>query len=291
MLHVSKSKGVGLRMRILRALLVACLLTIPAGCASRQKTPSMSDRLHGTWYESRTGSAYDFATGSLLLIPHAQPTGGNAVNYTILPGDRLDVLSGPATHKVSDIATVSATTLVLADPMTGFRQTFVRDPGKTLFAKQIEAGAKAAVSQIATIMVSPQVVWVSPQPTGKGAEWTTWSTSTISNYAHVWDWASVRRDATPAGGSGTGESAVYTFSFTRKLPSDASLKKYAADNDFDATPGLTHIDVGYSASMATYPSGTFVYLPKGMVLSLGDGYVIGVALDRKNENFVPATHD
>jgi hypothetical protein len=49
--------------------------------------------------------------------------------------------------------------------------------------------------------------------------------------------------------------------------------------------------VGYSASKAAYAAGTMVYLPGGLIYSLGDGFAVAVGLDRKTQSFVPVTHE
>lgn len=281
-------------MKFLRVMLAALLLGAVVGC-SRPAQPAAvkttaSQRLRGTWYESRTGAEYQFATDSLLIVPHAQAGGGNAVTYALLGDRRLDVQTA-GTHRVSDIVTITAEALVLADPVSGYRQRFVRDPGKTEFMKSAEVGARLAASQISTITIMPDIVWVAPKPTGKGSEWTTWSSMTFSAYTQAWDWSALKRDASFAKVAGAGDGAAYTFSFARKLPTAEKLRKYNADNSVEATAGLAHIDVGYSASKATYPAGTFVYLPGGMIFSLGNGYAIGIGMDPKSQSFVPVTHN
>ena len=83
----------------------------------------------------------------------------------------------------------------------------------------------------------------------------------------------------------------YSFTFTRKIPTKVSLDSLRSDGSIDATAGLARIDVGYSATKAAYPAGTLVYLPGGLIYSLGDGFAIALVRDAHTQSFVPFTHN
>lgn len=276
-------------MRLLHILISVVVLGTLVGCA-RHLQPTTAEMLHGTWYETRTGDAYDFTDGSLLIVPHAQAGGGNAVTYSLVSGDRLDIQTA-GSHRVSNIVTITPALLVLADPASNFQQRFVRDSAKTDLAKSLQVGALTAASQMPTLTTEPMITWVAPQPQGKGTEWTLWMTTSIDGYAQAWDWASLKPDRGAILTTGTGDSKAYTFSFTRKVPTEQYLRKYAADTSIEASAGLSHIDIGYSASKAAYPAGELVYLPGGLIYSLGNGYALAVTLDPKSEAFMPVTHN
>jgi hypothetical protein len=114
---------------------------------------------------------------------------------------------------------------------------------------------------------------------------------TLSGYGQAWDWKSLKRDKTPVASAGGGDNAGYSFAFIRKVPTDKELKALAADTSIEAIPGGNRIDVGYSASKVQYPAGTVVYLPKGTILSLGDGFAIALDIDPASKSFVPRTYD
>jgi len=278
------------RKRILGLLGVLVVLLALAGCSHTQAQSSATNKLLGTWYDSKSGDEYKFINDSMLIVPHAQAGGGNAVAYRILDGNKLDIVSAGA-HHVSLIESVTADRLVLGDPVSEAPQYFYRTMARTEYIKSIDASAQAAVSQFGTITANPVIVWVAKEPTGKGTDWTGWAATTIGAYGNAWDWTSIRRDKTPARTSGGGDAMGYSFSFTRKLPTAKSLAKLKADTTIEATAGQSHIDVGYSKSKAKYPAGTMVYLPGGMIYSLGGGYAIAVGLDLKAESFVPLTHN
>lgn len=276
--------------RVFGLLCVATALLAIAGCVRPQAQSSPASKLLGTWYDSRTGDEYKFISDSMLVVPHVQPGGGNAVTYRILDGDKLDILSS-GSHHVSVIDRVTADRLTLADPITASKQYFYRSMSRTQYIKSIEASALAAASQLGTIGAYPSIVWVAKEPKGKGAEWVDWSPTTMTGYGTAWNWSTLKRDKKPALTWGAGPTMGYSFSFTRKVPTPKQLKAFQKDTSIEATAGLSHIDVGYSASKAQYPAGTLVYLPGGLIYSLGDGFAIGVALDRKAESFVPLTHN
>jgi len=280
------------RRVITRALLASILLCVAvtvAGCSNADaRTTSTLNRLSGAWYEGKTGGEYSFISPSVLVVPHPQAGGGNAVNYQILDGKMLDITAGTA-HHVSVISQLTTQTLVLRDPQSGSRQTFYRDLTRTSFAHSLEASALAALGAFPSTIAAPQIVWVAARPTGKGAGWADWAPTTIGVYGTVWDWTGPKRDSSPAGVAGGGSLQGFSFGYARKVPTDVALKKYAQDLGVETTAGAAYIDVGYSASKAKYPAGTMVYLPGGLIYSLGDGFAIPVALDMKNESFVPRT--
>lgn len=265
------------------------MLTALAGCSRAQAQASPSAKLLGTWYDSSSASEYRFVSDSLLVVSHTQTDGGNAVTYRILDGDMLDIDSGTG-HRVSRIQSVTTDTLTLTDPISGRQQRLLRDVSRTERVKSMETSALAAASNFATLTPDPTIVWVAKKPTGTGSEWTDWAPTTLSAYGTAWDWAALARDDATVLTSGGGDTMGYSFSFSRKAPSSQQLKALLADTGIEATAGLQHIDVGYSASKAKYAAGTLVYLPGGLIYSLGDGFAIGVAIDRKTESFVPSTH-
>ena len=278
-----------LTRRLGGALCILMAVVALAGCSRAQAQSSPSAKLLGTWYDSVSGGEYRFVSDSILVVPHAQAGGGNAVSYRILDGDKLDIVAG-SSHHVSFIESVTADALTLADPITGWRQHLYRSVSRTQHIKSVEASALAAVSEFATVTPDPTIVWVAKKPTGKGSEWTDWAPTTLSAYGTAWEWTGLKPDKVPVGTSGGGDAMGYSVSFTRKVPTTKALQDLLADTSIEATAGLDHIDVGYSASKAKYAAGTLVYLPGGLIYSLGDGFAIGVALDRKAESFVPRTH-
>jgi hypothetical protein len=261
-----------------------------AGCGSSHVSAESPARsLLGAWYDSASGAEYQFMSGSIVIVPHAQADGGNAATYRILEGNKLDIVSGTS-HHVSLIETITPESMTLADPLGGFKQHFCRSLTKTRHLKSLEASALAAASNFATTAPEPEIVWVAPKPTGKGAEWVDWAPTTLSSYATAWEWTKLARDQTPARTAGAGDSRGYSFTFTRRVPTAEQLQDVLAESSIDATAGQARIDVGYSASKANYSAGTLVYLPGGLIYSLGDGFAIPVGFDWKRESFVPATH-
>jgi hypothetical protein len=206
-----------------------------------------------------------------------------------LDGNMLDVDSG-SSHKVSRIERVTTDTLTLSDPISGRIQRLYRDISRTQHVRSTQTSALAAVSDFATLTPEPAIVWVATKPSGKGSEWTDWAPTTLSAYGTAWDWTALKRDGTAVLTSGGGDTMGYSFSFARKVPTTQQLKALQEDTSIEATAGFQHIDVGYSASKAKYPAGELVYLPGGLIYSLGDGFAIGVTIDRKTESFVPRTH-
>lgn len=277
-----------LHKRVAGLLLLCLMLPVLAGCARAQAQIPAQSSLLGSWYESQNGGEYQFISNDVLVLPKTQATGGNAVTYRVL-GDKLDVATGQS-HFVSEITSLTTDILVLTDPVAGTRQQFYRDLSRTRYVKSVEATAATKISQFATVTVDPAIVWVFPRPTGKGTEWTGWSPKTLATYQKAWVWTTTKRDQTPVKASGGGDSRGYSFTFARKLPTAEQLQTSNADSSIEATAGLQLIDVGYSASKVQYPAGTMVYLPAGLVFSLGDGFAIAVDVDRKGQSFVPATH-
>jgi hypothetical protein len=266
------------------------LMVALGGCARAQAASTASTPLLGTWFDNESGGEYQFISDTLLVVPHTQSGGGNAVTYQILDGNKLDILTGTS-HRVSIIESMSADAMVLREPVSGVRQRLFRDITRTRHIKTIEKKALAAASDFATVTADATIVWAAPKPTGKGTEWTDWAPTTITTYGTSWDWSHLQRDKTPARTSGGGDAMGYSFGFTRIVPTAAQLDAIYADTSIEATGGQRHIDVGYSAGKAKYAAGTMVYLPGGLIYSLGDGYAIRVGLDRKNESFVPITRN
>jgi hypothetical protein len=277
-----------LRKKALWALLLILILPVLAGCARAQAESPAPASLLGTWFESQNGGEYQFVGDSVLVLPKVQATGGNAVTYRVLDGNKLDVTSGES-HFVSTIASLTADTLILSDPVTGTRQRFYRALSRTKYAQSLESTAATKVSRFATMSIEPSIVWVAEKPTGKGTQWTSWSPRTLGTYGKAWEWTTLKRERTPMKTSGSGELRGYSFSFTRKVPTAEKILAFNEDGSVEATMGLQHLDVGYSASKAQYPAGALVYLPTGLIYSLGDGYAIAVGLDRKGQSFVPVT--
>jgi hypothetical protein len=275
--------------RILALFFVCAALLAAASCSRPLAQSSDTSKLLGAWYDNTTGDEYKFISDSMLVVPHVQTGGGNAVTYRIVDGDKLDILSG-GSHHVSVIESVTAERLELADPVNGAKQYFYRNITRTQHLKSVEASARVAVSEFGTVTPDPTIVWVGKKPTGKGTEWVDWAPTSLSTYGGVWDWSTLKRDKAPALTSGDGDSMGFSFSFARKVPTAKEMKALYDDTGIEATAGAGRIDVGYSASKAKYPAGTMVYYPGGLIYSLGDGYAIGVDIDRKGESFVPRTH-
>jgi hypothetical protein len=281
-----------MRTRNLGALACALLVALAlAGCgkASAAAPSPPTQGLLGTWYESASGAEYQFLGDSIVIVPQKQANGGNAATYRIVGGNTLDIVSANS-HHVSIIQSITADSMVLADPLGGFTQHFCRTLTQTNRVRSLEASALAAVSEFATTAPEPEIVWVAPKPTGKGTEWVDWAPTTLSVYATAWEWTTLKRDRTPVRSAGTGEARGYSFTFTRPVPSAEKLDEVREESSIEATAGLPRIDVGYSASKAQYSAGTFVYLPGGLVYSLGNGFAIPVGFDWKHESFVPLTH-
>jgi hypothetical protein len=275
---------------LLSAMLSGCARQVDA--ASKSSTPS----LVGTWFDDKTGTQYLFASDHLLVVPREVPGGGNAVTYSRIATDSIDVVYS-GVHRVSVIDELTTDRLVLADPLTDDRQLFLSDAGRTTFASELATPAVEHASAVASITAATDIDWVADQPENLDPDWTTWSPSTLDAYAAEWDWAALKRAAAPIVATGGGANLTFTFTLERKVPSaaeletaHAALKGAAADSSAEPTAGLRYIDVGYSASKAGYDAGTLVYLPGGFIYSLGDGYAIPVGLDPATESFVPITH-
>ncbi|MEI8083129.1 MAG: hypothetical protein WCI74_14930 [Actinomycetes bacterium] len=275
-----------------RSLIIAAAALLLAGSAfaagcMRPKAASNSSSLLGTWYEGRTGAPYRFVSATMLVVPHTQTGGGNAVEYRILDGDKLDIIAD-GSHRVSIIKSASSQAFVLEDPLSGKDQPFLRDPTKTAFVHSMEASAQLAISNFGTTTPDPTIVWLAPQP--KDAGWPDWNPASIAAYGMAWDWGGVARDGTPIRISGVGDASGYSFTFNRRVPTAERLAAIDGDTGIPTTRGSAKIDVGYSAAAIRYPAGTMVYLPSGLIYSLGDGFAIGVALDKENQSFLPLTH-
>jgi hypothetical protein len=274
--------------KVLGALLLVLMLLAVSGCARAQAQSPESATLLGTWFENESGGEYQFVGDNVLVLPKTQATGGNAVTYRVLDGDKLEVVSGQS-HYVSEITSLTTSTLVLSDPVTGANQKLFRSLARTRHLKSIEGTAATKVTRFATMTVDPNILWVAEKPTGKGSQWTSWSPKTLDTYRKAWVWTTVKRDRTLPKTSGGGDTRGSSFSFKRKVPTSAQILAFNDEASVEATKGLDHLDVGHSASKAQYPAGTMVYLPTGLIYSLGDGYAIAISLDRKGQSFVPAT--
>jgi hypothetical protein len=272
------------RTRFLAALLAVVVVTTLAGCS---KPPTTADKLLGSWYESRSGSQYRFVSDGVLVVPDAQPGSGNAVSYSLLGNDRLDVRAS-GSHRVSLIQTLTTQTLILADPLSGCTEPFFRDPGKTVYASRLWNDALRHASTVPSLTAASDVVWVAKKPATAWAR--DWATDTFDIYATAWDWSGLKRAKAAVKTAGGGDTLAFSFTLQRKIPSVSALASAAADPSTEPTAGERYIDVGYSASKADYPAGTLVYLQGGMIYSLGDGYAIAVGLDRKAKGFYPITH-
>jgi hypothetical protein len=279
-------------MRHKKALGALLLLTLTllgaAGCARAQAQSPETPALLGSWFENESGGEYQFVGDNVLVLPKTQATGGNAVTYRVLDGDKLEVVSGQS-HYVSEITTLTTSTLVLSDPVTGANQKLLRSLARTRHLKSIEATAAIKVTRLATMTVDPNILWVAEKPVGKGSQWTSWSPKTLDTYRAAWVWTTVKRDRTPPQTSGGGDTRGYSFGFKRKVPASAQILAFNEEASVEATKGFEYLDVGYSASKAQYPAGTMVYLPTGLIYSLGDGYAIAIGLDRRGQSFVPVT--
>jgi hypothetical protein len=276
------------------AVLALTLAALVSGCAPQAS--QNASRLIGTWFDDHTGSPYRFVSDTVLVEPQETAGGGNAITYTLTGTNGLDIASGGA-HRVSVIDQLTPARLVLADPITDARQVLLRDAGQTRFAADLAKTAVAHASTVGSIGPSPIITWVAPMPKGKAAAWTAWPPVSLGAYASEWDWSSIKRAARVAiTANGTGPDLAFAFTLQRKVPTGADLEASRtatppADSSTEPTSGLKYIDVGYSASKTDYAAGTLVYLPGGLIYSLGDGYAIPIGLDAKHKSFVPLTHD
>ena len=212
--------------RALAALSTAVVLLTLVGCSHVQAQSLQTNRLLGTWFDSASGDEYQFISDSILVVPHTQTGGGNAVTYRVFDGNRLDIAAG-GSHHVSIIESIGPDALTLADPISGYRQRFYRSMSRTQHIRSLEASALAAVSDFATLTADPEIIWVAKKPTGKGAEWTDWAPTTLSAYGTAWKWDTLTRDKIPARTSGGGEAMGYSFGFIREIPTAEQLKACA----------------------------------------------------------------
>jgi hypothetical protein len=281
----------------LAALALATLLTGCAGTAAKT-TQKPAASLIGNWFDDVNGTQYRFVSDSVVVVPRELPGGGNALTYSRLGTDRIDIVYG-AVHRVSIIDELTPQRLVLADPLSDERQLLLSDAGKTTFASQLATTAVDHASVVGSLTASPDITWVADMPQGEDPDWTTWSASSLDAYAAEWDWASLMKaKGAPIKASGGGPTIAFTFTLERTIPTaaelsaaHAKLKGPAADTSVEPTAGLKYIDVGYSASKTDYEAGTLVYFAGGFAYSLGDGYAIPVGLDLATQSFVPITHD
>ena len=280
-------------------LLVLVLGALLSGCASstaRAESPGPS--LIGSWFDDVTGTQYRFVSDHVVVVPREIPGGGNGLTYSRVSSDTIDIeYSG--VHRVSTIDTLTPELLVLGDPLTDQRQMLYRDAGRTAFASQLATAAVDHASVVGSLTIAPDIQWIGDMPTDKSASWTEWSPATLAPYLAEWNWSQIARaKGALIQATGGGTNIAFTFTLVRKVPTgpqlDAAYTAYQSahrgDGSTEATAGLKFIDVGYSASKLDYTAGTLVYLPGGLIFSLGDGYAIPVGFDKKNKAFVPLTH-
>jgi hypothetical protein len=282
------------------AVVVLAVAACLSGCTSgAAKTTAKTASLTGTWFDDATGAQYRFVSDSVLVVPREIPGGGNAVAYSRVGTDAIDLVYA-GVHRVSVIDELTPDRLVLADPLSDQRQVLWSDAGRTAFASALATSALDHVSVIGSITAAPDIDWVADTPTDADPDWTTWSPSSLDVYAAEWDWASLMlAEGKPIVATGGGPGIAFTFTMQRVLPTKdelasarAGLTGAAANSSTEPTAGLQYIDVAYSASRTDYAAGTLVYLPGGgLIYSLGDGYAIPVGLDPATESFVPVTHD
>lgn len=278
-----------IRSTFIAAIAALALLTM-TGCVLERPQASPSSAILGTWHDSRTGAPYRFLPDGVLVVPTPQPGSGNAVSFKLLGDGSLDVTAG-GTHRVSLISTLTAGELVLTDPVTGRSQPLVRDPAKTAYASNLARSAIAHLGDAEVSSADTTITWVARRPSGKDSDWTDWSTTTIDTYFQSWDWTGLKRTVDAVRVAGTGQAKGYSFTLRRTVPSEATLTATWTNDSIEPTAGLPLIDVGYSSAKAEYPAGALVYLPGGLIYSLGDGYAIAVGRDQKAKAFVPLTHN
>jgi hypothetical protein len=289
------------RTTILTAATVIAALSLAAllpGCggATAQAAPKPAS-LIGTWFDDLNGTQYRFVSDSIVVVPRELPGGGNALTYSRIGDDRLDILYGTV-HRVSMIDTLTADSLVLADPLSDEHQLLRSDAGTTTFASQLATTAVEHANALTDVKAVPDITWVTEMPADQDPDWTSWSVSTLDAYALEWDWSAVKKaKGAPIVATGGGPNIAFAFTLERKVPTAeelmaarATLPAAVANTSVEPTAGLKFIDVGYSAAKADYAAGTLVYINGGLIYSLGDGYAIPVALDYATSSFVPVTH-
>jgi hypothetical protein len=280
-------------------LLVLVLGALLSGCTLPARAESPGASLIGSWFDDASGTQYRFVSDHVVVVPREVPGGGNGLTYSRVSSDTIDIVYA-GVHRVSTIDTLTPELLVLADPLTDQRQVLFRDAGRTAFASQLATAAVDHAGVVGSLTIAADIQWVGDMPTDKSASWTEWSPTTLAPYLAQWDWAHVTRaKGTLTQTTGGGSNIAFTFTMARKVPTgpqlDAAYSAYHSahpgESSAEATAGMKFIDVGYSGSRLDYTAGTLVYLPGGLMFSLGDGYAIPVGLDMKNKGFVPLTHD
>ena len=271
--------------RLAVLVMIALVSVLPiSGCA--KGSPAVSTALAGAWYDSRTGTQYQFIGDHTLVLQRPQPDGSNAVTFS-LPDDKTLDVTARGVHRVSTIATLTADALVLIDPVSGTPQNLFRDARRTTYAARLARGAVEHAAGFAGLTAATDITWTAARPAGDAAAWGDWSPSTLDAYAQEWDWVHVKPARVPIAIAGGGDAMAYSFTLKRRVavapPADAG--------DTKTVRGSTFIDVGYSVSKQEYPAGTLVYLRSGLLYSLGDGYAVAVRPDIANEAFIPITHD
>jgi len=277
-------------------ILVACAVLaviVAVGLVAWNGSHATFSRLKGVWYESTEGLKYDFASETQIVLPSAQSNGSNTVQYSILDNSRLSLTYDGGTQ-ILEIKRLDGQELVTHNPTTGADKTYFRDFNKTALAQaraKMANGALAALKRFPTIDPRPEIVWTVAPPSGNVPPWPTWPTSTIERYKTAWDWNDVRRSQSDVKISGSGADAGYGVAFQRSVPTTDELAAYYARTGQVVDPGGPLIDVGYSASKAKYPAGTFIYVKGGMLYSLGDGYALGLRIGQTEDRaFAPYTY-
>jgi len=256
-----------------------------SGC-SLLKDPEqkVTGKLLGVWYEEPDGSKYEFTATGDLVLPHPRPDGGNTAKYRVIPTNLLKV-DNAGTVSIDAITTLDAQALVLTNPSSGKVRAFRRDWAQTVAGKNrtlVLDQSLAAAKRFPGIAPRAKIRWVKKAPMSSESTWTTWSTKGIARYASAWDWQGIVWDGAPGGWNGVGDTAVFTVSFPRKVPSSTPSAS--------VLPGQPRIPVGYSPSWQKYAAGQFVYNSRGLLYSLGGGYMFGVGIGKTEDvGFYPIT--
>ena len=277
-----------LTTRLCAVVLLSLSLLVTSGCTLTLNPEKRATReLRGVWYEDSSGARYEFMAGGDLILPRKRLGGGNTATYSVVPDKRLRV-DNAGVVAVDTITRLDDQQLVLTSPSDGTTRTFFRDYAKTTVGKERTIridGGLAALKRFPSINPLPKIVWLQKAPKSSESTWTKWPTDSIARYKQAWDWSGIHWDGAPGGWSGTGDETVFSVDFPRPVPGKSGKGMTAT-----MSPGLARIAVAYSASWKTYPAGTYVYTSRGMLYSLGDGYMMGVGIGKTQaEGFFPFT--
>lgn len=274
------------------AALFVLLAVSTTGCSSLNSKMTYSG-LKGVWYLTSTGGRYDFVSETRLVMPSVQKDGGNAIAYGILPGNKLELNIGGATQVV-DIKKLDANQLVVGDFSGGADRTYVRNLNDTAWFKErakIADGALSALKRFGQISPSPKIVWIVDPPSGDIQPWPLWSTSSLARYRDAWNWDNIKRSSSDVKSQGSGDSAGYSVSFRRAVPTTQDVAAYLVKTGQTVEAGGPFVDVGYSLSKAKYPAGAFLYVGGGLLYSLGDGYAMKLKIGPgEAQGFTPYTY-